>query len=119
MPYTVVTIPANGTSKSQSSTNFTWSIVDILHVSSKVIVGSSPGSANFYAGTEIAGRMGRRATSRATNSTLVGARGNSHSDPGVQHPGGGTLCYARPKYKKTQTGTWYTTWSNITTFTST
>ena len=97
MPYAIVTIPANGTST--GSHIFTWKLVDISHTSSKVIVGSSPGSSNLYAGTEIMGVV-------------------QHSDNGVSHPGGNTLCYTRPKYRKIQNGTWYTTYSNITSFTS-
>lgn len=102
MPYTKVIVPANGSST--GSHTFTWDIIDILHYSSKVIVGSSPGSDNFYAGIEVIGVV------RATR----------HTKDQVSHPGGNTLCYTRPKYRKSQSNTtWYTTWSNITSFTST
>lgn len=97
MPQAIVTDPANGAPKNNG--NFTWSIIGIAHTSSLVIVGYSPGSADIYSGSE--------------------KQAGTYTDGNVRHPGSNTLCYTRPKYRKTPGGAWYTTYSTITTFTST
>ncbi|MDZ4853866.1 MAG: hypothetical protein SGJ26_03225 [Nitrospirota bacterium] len=99
----IVINPANGAAKAKANTTFNWNMEVVQYVISKVIVGYSAGGDDIYAG---------------------GNRGNGFpaptvQDTGVYHPGGNTLCYTRPKYKKTNLGTWYTVYSTITTFTST
>jgi hypothetical protein len=93
----IVTNPANGTN-TNNPTNFSWNMQGIYYTSSKVIVGYSPGAEDIYSGTEI------------TQPTCT--------ENGVMLPGGNTLCYARPKYRKQPGGAWYTTYSTITSFTS-
>lgn len=104
MPSAIVTDPPNGGNKADRS--FAWSIQQITHVISKVIVGNAPGSDTIYAGAN-------------QGAGVNCSSGHTHTDGGVYHPGGNTLCYTRPKYKKTLTGTWYTTYSSITSFIST
>ena len=96
-PIAVVTSPADG--QSSNSSVFDWSIQGIFFISSEVIVGYSPGAADIYPGKEF----------------LAG----TYRDPGVHQPGGGALCYTRPRYRKTVGGAWYTLYSTITSFTST
>ena len=96
-PQAIVTDPANGGQKNNGS--FTWSLTDIAHTSSMVIVGYSPGAADIYAGSE--------------------KQSGTYTDANVHHPGSNTLCYTRPKYRKQAGGAWYVTNSTITSFTST
>ena len=92
-----VTNPANGTSKSNST--FQWSMGGTSYVSSMVIVGSAPGSDDEYPGTEI-------------------QKANGTTDNNVTHPHDGEFYYTRVKYRVTPGGSWYTTNSVITTFKS-
>ena len=98
LPQAIVTNPANGANKGNGT--FTWSIQGIAHVKSKVIVGYTPGVDDIYNGGP-------------------GFNPPTYTDTGVNHPGGNTTCYTRPKYQKVAGGAWYTTYSTITTFTST
>ena len=98
-PIAIVTTPADGQPYSSNQTNFAWNIQGIFYYSSEVIVGYSPGAADIYPGKEF--------------------RAPTYQDNGVQHPGGNTTCYTRPRYRKTQGGAWFTLYSVITSFTST
>ena len=93
----IVTNPANGAQKGDGT--FDWNMTGVFYIKSKVIVGYSPGVDDIYTG----GNGFNKPICRDTN---------------VHHPGGNTLCYARPKYQKGGTA-WYTVNSTITSFTST
>jgi len=94
----IVTTPPNGQPYPASQHTFIWNMQGVYHTSSKVIVGSSPGTDNYYAGSP--------------------KNPGTYRDDYVTHPGGNRLCYTRVKYQKGGT-TWYTDGSTITTFTST
>ena len=91
-----VTNPAPGANKSDST--FEWDMEGVNHISSKVIVGSTEGSDNIYAGT---------AFSKGTT-----------KDNNVVHPRNGQTCFTRVKFKKQFSSTWWTTNSLISDFTS-
>lgn len=95
-----VTDPPNGAIKNNGT--FKWTMGTVFYVKSKVIVGYTPGVDDIYQG------------------------GNGFAKPlcqdsNVHHPGGGALCYTRPKYTKIigVNVPWYTTNTDITSFTST
>lgn len=97
MPKAEVIDPANKTRKSDST--FRWMFEGIYYYSSKVIVGSLPGSDNKYVGRELL---------RTTT-----------TDTGVTHPKNELTHYTRVKYRKYQNGPWCTDNSRITEFIST
>jgi len=96
MPKAEVTDPANKATKRDST--FKWKIDGIYYFSSKVIVGSLPGSDNKYVGREF---------SRGTT-----------TDTGVTHPRNNLKHYTRVKYRKYQNGPWCTDSSIISEFIS-
>lgn len=75
-----VTKPAPNGSQPQSDKVFNWTMGNVFHVSSKVIVGSANGAANFYPGAvKLAG---------------------TYTDDKVTHPGRTTTCHTKPVYFK-------------------
>ena len=89
-----VTNPSpDGAIKSKNNHTFEWDMENVYYTSSKIIVGSYRGSDNIYAGKEF-----QRGTTKDNN---------------VPHPGGMKKCYARVKYRKSQTGPWCTDGSQI------
>lgn len=92
-----VTNPDNGASKSDST--FEWSMDGTDFVSSLVIIGSTPGSDDVYAGTEIQKEHGT-------------------TDNHVTHPRDNGIYYTRVKFRVTPGGTWHTTNSAVTHFIS-
>jgi len=92
-----VTNPPNGVSKSDSTSE--WSMGQTDFVSSLVIVGSTPGTDDVYAGTEI-------------------QKENGTSDNHVTHLRDDGTYYTRAKFRVTPDGTWHTTNSTITPFIS-
>ena len=85
----------------KKDSTFVWDMEGVFYSSSKVIVGSAPGSDNIYVGTEFSRR-----------------RSFDEKDPNVRHPRNGQTCFTRAKYRKSPQGAWYTTNSVITSFKS-
>jgi hypothetical protein len=96
MQRAIVTDPPNKAIKRDST--FRWTIDGIYYFSSKVTVGTLPGSDNKYVGREF----------------LQGTT----KDTGVTHPKNAQTCYTRVKYRKYQGGPWCTDNSQITEFKS-
>lgn len=96
MPKAEVTNPSDKAIKRDST--FQWKFDGIYYFSSKVIVGSLPGSDNNYVGREFS----------APTTT----------DTGVSHPRDGKKYYTRVRYRKYQGGPWCTDYSVIREFTS-
>lgn len=99
MPY--VNKPMDRGSQKQSDKTFTWVMENVFHLSSKVIVGSSPGVNNYYPGAE--------------------KKAGVYTDLNVSHPGNNKNlgCFTRVLYYKNVGGAQYTDLSRITSFTST
>ena len=93
-----VTKPSPGQQYSHALHLFTWNMEGYYHTASGVIVGSTPGTANYYAGPAIGY--------------------GTYQDQNVFHPGGNRRCFTRPRYQKGGTA-WYTDGSIISDFYST
>jgi hypothetical protein len=96
MPNAEVFDPANRAPKSNST--FRWKLDGIYYFSSKVTVGSLPGSDNKYVGREFSAGI--------------------TTDTGVTHPRNNKTHYTRVRYRKYQNGPWCTDNSKITEFKS-
>jgi hypothetical protein len=101
MPY--VNKPLNGGSQRKIDKKFTWLMQGVFHVSSIVIVGSSPGGQQYYQGSN----------------PPIPAGADPRTDLNVNHPGNNQGCYTRPVYYKVAGGAQCTDGSTITGFTST
>lgn len=97
----VVTTPPHKGSQKQSVKTFNWLMENVFHVSSQVIVGSSPGASNYYGG------------GTPKNAGI-------YTDSNVSHPGNNKYlgCFTRPVYYKIAGGPPCTDLSRITSFTS-
>jgi hypothetical protein len=98
----IVTKPSDGASQKKSDKVFNWTMHNVFHVSSKVIVGSWPGGNNYYPGSNPPKPVG------------------TYTDNAVNHPGNNVPngCFTRPVYYKVAGGPAYIDLSTITKFTS-
>lgn len=98
----VVTKPADRTSQSKNDKVFNWTMHNVVHISSKVIVGSWPGGNNYYQGSNPPKPAG------------------VYTDSNVNHPGNNVPngCFTRVVYYKSPGGPPFTELSTITSFTS-